>query len=171
MWDEVIGGMERRLEWWKQRRLNLIGKVLIVNTLMLSKLWYVLGVVPMDKWHVQRVKKCVTDFIWEGKPPRIGYNTLIGAKENGGLELIDPEIRKKSMRVKVVKKFLNEDFKAEWKVVMGYFLKKCGGFNMNEGILWMKLKPNMITGISEFYKEVLEAWGEFLEHSFCEHTA
>ncbi len=29
-------------------------------------------------------------------------------------------------------------------------------------ILWMKLKSAMITGIPEFYREVLEAWTEFL---------
>lgn len=85
MWDEIIGGMERRLEWWKQRRVNLKGKVLIVNTLMLSKMWYVLGVTPMDHWHEQRIKQCLLSFIWEGKPPRIGYNVLIGATDDGGL--------------------------------------------------------------------------------------
>lgn len=162
MWDEIIGRMERRLEWWKQRKLNLMGKILIVNTLMLSKMWYVLGVIPMERWHVQRIKQCVLNFIWEGKPPRIAYNVLIGETEKGGLGLIDPEIRKKSMRVKVVKRFLNKDFKAEWKNVMKYYLNKCGDFNMSDDILWMKLKQNMMTGIPDFYKEVLQAWAEFL---------
>lgn len=107
-------------------------------------------------------KKCVLNFIWEGKPLRITYNVLIGATDEGGMGLIDPEIRKKSMRVKVVKRFLNKDFKAEWKYVMKYYLNKCGDFNMNYDILWMKLKQNMMTGIPDFYKEVLQAWAEFL---------
>lgn len=33
--------------------------------------------------------KCFLDFLWEGKPPRIAYNTILGAVERGGLGLMD----------------------------------------------------------------------------------
>jgi len=61
-----------------------------------------------------------------------------------------------------MKKSLNEDNRQEWKDGMKQFLNKCGGLNMGEGIIWMKLKEHMLKGIPEFYREVLGAWKEFL---------
>ncbi len=111
---------------------------------------------------MKRLKKDVLDFLWNSKPARIAYNTLIGAVEEGGLGLQDPELKKKSFRIKIVKKFLNDENQSEWKILMRMFLNKCGNMQIGHDILWMKLKSAMITGIPEFYREVLEAWTEFL---------
>lgn len=94
-----MGSIERRMNFWKLRTLNLKGKVLILNVLMSSKLWYFLYVTSMPVWVEKRLKRCFLDFLWEGKPARIAYNTLIGVVEKGGLGLMDVEQRKKSLRV------------------------------------------------------------------------
>jgi len=49
----------------------------------------------------KKLKKCFLDFIWDGKPPRIAYNTIIGEVGKGGMGLIDVEQRQNSLRVKV----------------------------------------------------------------------
>lgn len=162
MWEELVEGMERRLIFWKNRFLNLKGKILVVNVLMLSKMWYVLYVNSMPLWVRQRLKTCILEFLWEKKPPRIAYNTLIGLAEEGGMGLVDLEQKMKSMRIKVVKKYLEEENKGDWKIIMEFYLNKCGNLNLGDNILWMKLKKWMIEGIPDFYKEVLSAWGLFL---------
>jgi len=162
IWDEILGGIERRLIFWRQRLLNLRDKILIVNTLMLSKIWCASEVTPLPIWVWKKLKTCILNFIWDGKPAQIAYDTMIGPVEKGGLGLLDPVLRMKSLRVKIMKKFLNEDNRQEWKDGMKYFLNKCGGLNMGEGIIWMKLKEHMLKGIPEFYREVLGAWKEFL---------
>lgn len=162
MWEQIVTDIERRLLFWKLRTLNLKGKVLILNVLMVSKLWYVLYISEMPLWTEQRLKKCFLDFLWEGKPARIAHNTILGAVEKGGLGLMDVEQRKNAMRVKIVKKYLNEENKTEWKKTMKFFLNKCGGFNMGDGILWMKTKIWMTEGLPVFYREVFNAWGRFL---------
>ncbi|MGL5244158.1 MAG: RNA-directed DNA polymerase, partial [Sarcina sp.] len=163
MWEEVIGAMKNKLNFWERRILNLKGKILIVNVLMLTKMWYILSVVPMPNWFEKRVKEYVMDFIWEKKTPRIAYNTLIGRPEEGGLGLVDVEQKKRSMRVKVVKKYLDVDVKGDWKSTMKHFLAKCGKGFLSDNILWMKLKNWMMEGIPNFYKEVLGAWSFFLK--------
>lgn len=161
MWDDVIGRMERVLNFWKMRELTLRGKVLVLNALMLSKMWYVLSVTPMPRWISKRIKAVVLKFLWDSKPSKIAYETIIGDVKDGGLGLQDPELKKKSFRVKIVRKFLSEENQAQWPELMKLFLNKCGNMNMGADILWMKLKQNMMFGIPEFYIEVLEAWGEF----------
>lgn len=155
LWEETVGGMERRLFFWRSRFLSLKGKILVVNMLMLSKMWYILHVMPLPDWVFKKIKKSVLEFLWDKKPPRIAYLTLIGKPEEGGMDLVDVEQKMKSMRVKVVRKYLDDKNKAEWKRLMGFYLNKCGNFNLGENILWMKLKNWMMEGIPRFYKEVL----------------
>lgn len=162
MWEQLVTDIGRRLNLWRLRTLTLKGKVLVLNVLMVSKLWYVLYVSDMPLWTEQRLKKCFLDFLWEGKPARIAYNTLLGAVERGGLGLMDVEQRKNALRVKIVKKYLQEENKSEWKKTMKYLLNKCGDFNMGDGILWMKTKIWMTVGLPEFYREMFSAWGKFL---------
>lgn len=56
MWEGILGDIERRLNLWKLRMLSLKGKVLILNVLMVSKLWYVLYVSPLPLWIEKRLK-------------------------------------------------------------------------------------------------------------------
>ncbi len=122
MFENVVGEMEKRLRFWKGRSLSLKGKILVVNVLMLSKMWYILTVMATPRWVEMRIKRCVVEFVWEKKPPRIAYNTLIGQIDKGGMGLADVEIKKKSLRIKVVKKYLDKEEKGEWKETMKYFL-------------------------------------------------
>lgn len=71
MWGEIVDGMERRLVFWRNRFLNLKGKILIVNVLMLSKMWYVLHVASIPLWVRQRIKKSILEFLWEKKPQEL----------------------------------------------------------------------------------------------------
>ncbi len=58
MWEEVVGKMER-FKILELRELTLKGKVLAFNAMILAKMCYVLGVVPMPIWIARRVKNAV----------------------------------------------------------------------------------------------------------------
>lgn len=165
IWEEVIGGMIKRLNFWKQRVLFLKGKVLVLNSLFLSKMWYILTVVSLPLWVYKKIKANILSFLWDGKPAKIAYNTIIGKVEEGGLGLIDPLLRMKSMRIKIMKRFLNNSGSA-WGKIMLFFMNKCG--QIGSDILWMKLKVNMIVNMPEFYKEVLKTWNDFRRHVYFE---
>lgn len=158
IWEEVIGKMEKRLNFWKQRELFLKGKVLVLNSLFLSKMWYILSVVSLPAWAYKRIKTYILKFLWDDKPAKIAYDTIIGEVEKGGLRLIDPMVRMKSMRIKTVKKFWNNDDMV-WKKIMSFFINKCG--KMGDDFMWMNFTDNMLEKIPEFYKEVLRAWKVF----------
>ncbi len=62
----------------------------------------------MPLWAEKRLKTFFTEFLREWKPPRTTYDMLIGVVEKRGLGLIDVVQRKQCLRVKLVKKFLDE---------------------------------------------------------------
>ncbi len=67
------GGFQRnakRLNFWKLRNLFLKGKVLVINSLFLSKMWYVLGC-ELPLWVYKKIKSIVLNFLWEGKPSKL----------------------------------------------------------------------------------------------------
>lgn len=160
-WEGVLNGMGKRLRFWQARDLTLKGKVLIINSLMLSKVWYVLGVTPLPQVYYKRMKELVLKFLWGNGRAKIAYNTLLGDIKEGGLGLLDPFLRMRTLRIKTVQKFLEGNSDVIWKSVMKYYLKK---WNMGCNVLWMKMKSWMLTGLPNFYVEVFESWGQFLEN-------
>jgi hypothetical protein len=48
---------------------------------------------------LQEANKRITEFIWNGKPPKVKYNTLINNIEYGGLSLQDIECKLKAIKI------------------------------------------------------------------------
>lgn len=150
IWDETLGDIERHLRFWERRNLTLKGKVVVVNALLWSKLWYVLSVVQLPQYIYKRMRKIVLRFLWGTGRPMVAYDTLIGKVGDGGLGLLDPYVRMKSLRVKFVRRFLDGRNCSVRKTVMEFYLMKCGNFEMGYDVLWMDTKHFMANGIPCF---------------------
>ncbi len=156
-WTGVLNKIKQIFNCWKQRKLKLKGKVVVVNSLLLSKFVYVLNALDLPEWVIKEMNQAVTNFLWDGKAVRIAHNTLIGEYKDGGLKLIDLNVKKRAIRVKTVMKYLFDKIEYGWKCCFKYFLYKHGGCGEN-GLL-MNLKEKLMERIPGFYREVLEAWG------------
>ena len=78
---------------WSQRDLSLYGKITIAKTLGLSKLISSSACLHTPPYVIDTVNKLIADFVWNaGKKPKIKRDTLIGAKERGGIDLPEYEI-------------------------------------------------------------------------------
>ena len=65
--------MQQLLNSWKCRHLSLKGKITVINTLALSQLVYLCGIIHVPEIVFSEVKKIIIDFIWDGKTPKIAY--------------------------------------------------------------------------------------------------
>ncbi len=64
-----------------------------------------MSVMEMPGWVMNergQFNKIVCDFIWEGKGVKIAQKTLVGKRWEGGLNLMDLEIKRAAMRIKMV---------------------------------------------------------------------
>ena len=161
-WTGVLNKMKGVCGRWRKRSLKLKGKVVIVNSLVMSVCGYVLRVLDMPEWVKKELLQIIVDFLWEGKGVRIGYKTLIGKINQGGLKLADLGIRQKAMRIQTVIRYLYGEGKHGWKVIFKQQLQRFGG--MGDSFLLMRSKRTMTVGMSEVFKEVLEAWGDLMEN-------
>ena len=104
-YDVLIDKMKQALDPWRARSATLIGKIQIVNSLMMSKAVYkLLCLNTPEKKVFDRVRKLVLDFIWDGKKAKIAYKTLTRNVAEGGLNLIDLQKKDTALKMTWIKK-------------------------------------------------------------------
>ena len=104
----ILVKAENILKLWHHRSLTLIGKVLIVNTLIASLFVYTMQVLedPSDQFYI-KFDKIIHNFLWKGKKAKISTGLLKNSIENGGLKLCDLKTKNQSLKLAWI--FRNED--------------------------------------------------------------
>ena len=114
------------MDTWNDSNLSLIGRVLVVNTLVISKLVYILQTMNITKRRLGFLNKRISNFIWSGMGSRSKLNILEWGKDRGGLGLIPVDLKARSLRFKTVKEYLgkSEDGRGDDPVtqILAYFM-------------------------------------------------
>jgi exonuclease III len=87
-YDKLIQTINFLINQNSRRNLNLIQKIWVANTFMLSKLWYYSQVVPPENVHIGKVKKAIGKFLWTGHLYKIDRRQIILPYQKGGLNLV-----------------------------------------------------------------------------------
>ena len=149
-----IKNMQALLQTWKGRHLSLKGKVTVLNHLALSPLLYLANVITVPRIVIDEVKQIVTDFLWNGKTPKIAYNVIVQNISDGGLKLVDFECKVKSLNVSWVKR-LTDNIDARWKAAPSHF------YNTNDLTYYFSCNRNSVNqSIPDFYKSIHDNWSE-----------
>ena len=75
-WRPRITAVQNVLSSWHQRSLSYCGKVLVINALALSRIWYVASVIHMPQWVLSELNKAVFNFFWNGKPDLVTRDVI-----------------------------------------------------------------------------------------------
>lgn len=78
---------------WLHRSLSLKGKIVLINSLLISTLQYPCSCTFTPACVITEFKKICTDFIWNARRSKIAYSLLIRDIAEGGLKLPDLETR------------------------------------------------------------------------------
>ena len=68
-WETILEKMEKHINKLSTRTLSLYGKTIIINTLILSKTFFLSNVFPIDTKTTQQIHKKVFQYIWKNKQP------------------------------------------------------------------------------------------------------
>ena len=170
-WDNKVQNCISILRRWQFRKLSFKGKVLVVNSLVLSKLVYLASVLPIPQWVITTIRKSVTEFLWNGKQPLISYSTLILPIDKGGLNLGDLGIKRDSLRVKYIGKLFNSEENSMFKSSSIYFLNRYENMNLGLSIFNIITVETELFRVHPFYKEMLEAWNKLTDGQYKEPVA
>ena len=98
-WEPRLSKLDRSLCLWKSRSLSLLGKVLILNILGLSKLFFVSRFLDPPRWVLDRVKSLIWPFLWGTRLETVARKTIICPVPKGGLGLKDFACQGKAARL------------------------------------------------------------------------
>ncbi|KAI8521374.1 hypothetical protein Bbelb_011280 [Branchiostoma belcheri] len=105
-WMLRFAKFREKLAQWRERKLTLFGKALIINSLAAATLWYVAPVYPLPDSVKVRIEKEMFQFVWDGKTEMVNRRTLMLPKEKGGLGLVSIPIKAKALMLKCIHKAL-----------------------------------------------------------------
>ena len=69
--ESKIQKIDDLLKLWRLRKLTILGKVRVVNTMIVPQLLYIGNVLHIPKKYIDQYNNMVTKFIWDNKPPKI----------------------------------------------------------------------------------------------------
>ena len=151
---EKISGI---LGCWRHRHLSLLGKCVIINSLVTSLFIYKMMVLPnlTDAQHRQ-IKEKMDNFLWEGKKPKITQKILCLNKKTGGLQLTDLKLRQHAIKMTWLK-VLREDNKFA-NLVYSFIAPELRHLIWECSLQKEDCQYVMPKSQNLFWKEVLEMW-------------
>jgi len=160
-WEKRIHKIQSILDSWKRRDLTLLGKILVVKTLIIPQLIFV-ACNSVAAYHlIPKLNKMIYSFIWPTRE-RIKRNTLIGPKDEGGLQMTHLESLFDALKASWIKRVIMVDVEnpPTWSIIPIYILNKLGKnflvlyFNLDSDIL------PILNTLPSFYSQIIKAWNK-----------
>jgi hypothetical protein len=164
--ERVLINFKTTLNIWRSRNLTLIGKIQILKSLALPKLYYVCSKKYISNDYIQSVESLMKDFIWNGRRPKIKHSTLIGDYLQGGLGLPDFKSQLIARNLHLLLQMKRDiDNNKYYTQIPGIYLKQLGGLSKIVSNFDHKRIP---TSTPPFYKQILEQWANYTKSDLLE---
>ena len=111
-WGMIKIKLNQFISRTKNCKLSLKGKIINLNMVALSKLWYLSTVFPIPNWELASTERLIFRYLWEipddevGNEP-IARKTMYLPKDRGGLGLLHPVCQSRALRFKFFGKIVN----------------------------------------------------------------
>ena len=90
----LIDKIRKKLSYWTTTKLSLAARRLIVNQVLLSTLWYFIGVWAGSRMVIKKIQALLRNYLWSGQEhrarARVAWDTCTKKQSAGGLSLTDP---------------------------------------------------------------------------------
>ena len=149
------------LRSWRRRTLSLIGKISVINTLVIPLFIHSMMVLPpIPEKVVTEIEAEFETFIWNGHKPKIPITALKQKRCNGGLNLTDLRIKDEALKCSWVRIIFDDQQVAKY---AEYFIKSGVGYHLwSCNLHWNDI---LIFGdqrkIGGFWYSVLKSWCKF----------
>ena len=159
-WEPRLSKVDKMLSLWQSRSLSSVGKVLILNTLAFSKLFYLSRILRPPKWVYGRIKSFIWPFLWGSRIETVARRSIICSLQDGGLGLTDFACQSRSFRLAAFVNVL-QDSSAKAFFLVKYF---CGFQLASIRPDWAFLRDNLTPSAvrpTVFYSRLLQELRSF----------
>ena len=96
-WRPRVEAFCRCIDAWRSRALSISGRAVVLNSLPLSRIWFVASVVPMPNSILSELTTCIFYFFWAGKRDLVARKVLYHTKWQGGFSVVYVEFKLHSL--------------------------------------------------------------------------
>ena len=96
-WTQIINKIRNRIPLIKGNFYTIYQKGIIINSLILSKVWYAAHVYPLPEEFSKKIVTEIINFMWKPRYNPIGKEVLYNHKINGGIGLINVFLKAQSI--------------------------------------------------------------------------
>ena len=124
-WQKVLEKIKHHSNKLSQRYLTFSGKATILNTLILAKTTFLSNIFPIPQNVLPKLHKYIFSYIWQNTNVEpISRKTLFLKKEQGGLNIKEPEAHNLAMRLKHLLNLKQHPKQPPWMYLATYWLAK-----------------------------------------------
>ena len=138
-WTTAINKLEKHSQFLQFRHLSLKGKALLINTILLSKIWFLANILIIPTWARKKINQIIFNQLWDTNSEPISRQTLFRSLNNGGLNILNIINQNLSLQIKHTLKITNPNYTTPWCYLARYWLSYSIG-NLNNS--WHFLKNN-----------------------------
>ena len=156
-YEEKKETISKTIENWQFRRLTLLGKIVVIKSLLASQLIYIMSLLPTSSGHLKDLNNLLYQFLWDGKRDKIKRVEMINDYATGGLKMLDIQIFNRALKATWIQKYLHSSNKGKWKLFLDFFL---GKYNANL-LITGNLNVNDAASLEiddPFTKELVKIW-------------
>ena len=128
-WENKLKKIQRLIDNWRKRNLTLIGRVLIIKSLLISQIVHILMFCAVPDEIISKLNKLIYSFLWNSKVDKIKRSVVVKRQELGGLKMIDVKRVVESFRLKWLGLIMNESV-GMWKPLCLLWLRSLGGIDL-----------------------------------------
>ena len=158
----VLEKASATLKIWQSRAMSLAGKIHITNALIGSLFVYKMQVLPaISAEIIAKITKMLTEFIWNGRKPKIRTEYLTLDKSQGGRKLVNIATRDKALKVEWMRRLHDETNADRMITVLAYYYINA---SIKNQLFWecnfCKDDCKQFEISSDFWRSVVTAWAE-----------
>ena len=96
----VLKRIKNCLNISRQRHLSLFGRIEVIKTLAISRLVYILTLLPaQSKEYFIEIERMLYQFLWRSKPARIRATIIQNKIDSGGAGMTDLKVTNESLKL------------------------------------------------------------------------
>jgi hypothetical protein len=98
--DKLIATVNDQITRYSVNQISLRGRTTVINTLVMTKIWYVLRLFQPTQAFLQKMKSLMYNYVWRKKYPLVSYNQLCLPLVQEGLGLLMPATQHRILQVR-----------------------------------------------------------------------
>ena len=152
-YNKIVEKAQNIMNSWHSRNLSLFGKILVINTLVVSLFVYKMTVLPsIPNQIVKKLEDQIQKFIWNNRKPKIALKILKANRDDGGAGLADIKLKDRALKTSWLKILQTDSMLAECAN------KNLGG--IQEDIWRVNIAPKDVIKMfrPSFWRDVLYDW-------------